>query len=59
VRNESKIKEIEMRIRRTMCETFDGSTGRITIEGRISKTDFDYVFDVIMLSKMSSEVPHD
>jgi hypothetical protein len=33
--------EIDARVRPTICPTFSGSTGRETIEGRISADDFE------------------
>lgn len=37
--DERRVKEIEKRVRDTICETFD-SSGNQTVEGRISQDDF-------------------
>lgn len=38
------LNQIETRVRRTMCDTFNVSTGITSHEGRISKKDFDILF---------------
>lgn len=40
------LKSIEDRVRPTICETFD-SHGGMTVEGRILKTDFDALIDLM------------
>lgn len=56
MRDEARLKEIEMRIQASMTQ----AVGRTAPHryGIISEVDFKYIFDVLMLSRMSSEVPH-
>lgn len=46
------LQQIEDRVRPTICETFN-SRGGMTVEGRILKTDFEALLDLLARAKAS------
>lgn len=53
--DEARIKAIEERVRSTICPTFN-SRGGETIEGRISKEDFDYLMAALFAWKFTAKI---
>lgn len=52
--DEARIKEIEHRVRRSICETYS-SNGTMTVEGRILKEDFEYLMASLFAWKFTAK----
>jgi hypothetical protein len=53
--DETRIKAIEQRVRRSICETYN-SEGGMTIEGRVLKEDFDYLMASLYAWKFTAKI---